>query len=96
MRILELKAKGFRSLRDITWSPGDLNVLIGPNGSGKTNLVLLLRLIAQSARAKLGDFVLRQGGIAPLLWDRKAGEFSFQLGLTPDEPAGHLAPCGSI
>jgi predicted ATPase len=91
MRILELKAKGFRSLRDITWSPGDLNVLIGPNGSGKTNLVLLLRLIAQSARGKLGDFVLRQGGIAPLLWDRKDGEFSFRLDLTPDEPA----PSGS-
>jgi predicted ATPase len=91
MRILNLEAKGFRSLRDITWSPGDLNVLIGPNGSGKTNLVLLLRLIAQSARGKLGDFVLRQGGIAPLLWDRKGGEFSFQLGLTPDE----AAPSGS-
>jgi predicted ATPase len=95
MKVVNLEVKGFRSLREITWRPGDLNVLIGPNGSGKTNLVLLLKLIAQSARGKLGDFVLRAGGIAPLLWDRKAEEFSFELVTTSDELSRDLAPCGS-
>jgi predicted ATPase len=94
MRIVSLAVKGFRSLQDVAWKPGELNVLIGPNGSGKTNLVLLLRLIAQSARGRLGDWVLRQGGIAPLLWDRKAGEFSLELGTSP-EPSRNLDPSGS-
>ena len=95
MKLLNLGARDFRSLRNISWTPGDLNVLIGPNGSGKTNLVLLLKLIAQSARGKLGDFVLKQGGVTPLLWDRKAGEFSFALGTTSDEPSRNLASSGS-
>ena len=32
MKILELAIGGFRSLRTVTWNPGDLNVIIGPNG----------------------------------------------------------------
>jgi predicted ATPase len=95
IKIINLEAKNFRSLRDITWRPGDLNVLIGPNGSGKTNLVLLLKLIAQSARGRLGDFILRQGGIAPLLWDWKADGFQAEVSTTSGEPSRTLAPCGS-
>jgi len=79
MRIVSLEARGFRSLQKIYWEPGGLNVLIGPNGSGKTNLVLLLKLIAQSARGKLSDSILRLGGISPLLWDYKSEGFSFLL-----------------
>src|SRR5438874_1296432 len=94
-KLVHLEVKDFRSLRDVTWKPGDLNVLIGPNGSGKTNLVLLLKLMAQSARGKLGDFILRAGGMPPLLWDRRAGEFSVKLGMTPDKPGRSPAPCGS-
>ena len=29
---------GFRSLKHIAWKPGDLNVVIGQNASGKSNL----------------------------------------------------------
>jgi predicted ATPase len=84
MRIARLAARGFRSLRNVSWEPGNLNALIGPNGSGKTNLVLLLKLIARSARGELGDFVLRAGGIAALLWDRRAEELSLKLETKPD------------
>lgn len=65
MNILSLEARDFRSLQNIRWEPGNLNVLIGPNGSGKTNLVLFLKLIAQSAQGKLSDSILRLGGSAP-------------------------------
>ncbi len=40
MRALCLSVDGFRSLRHIeNWQPGVLNVLIGPNGTGKSNLL---------------------------------------------------------
>ncbi len=51
MRVVSLAVRDFRSLRNVRWEPGALNVVIGPNGSGKTNLVLFLKLIAQSAPA---------------------------------------------
>ena len=37
-----LTIKGFKSLQDVDLELGRLNVLIGPNGTGKSNLVILL------------------------------------------------------
>lgn len=59
---LNIKADGFRSLRNIEFRLNHgLNVLAGPNGSGKTNLVALLDFLsefishgAHAAIAKLG------------------------------------------
>jgi AAA15 family ATPase/GTPase len=39
MKILRLTVEGFRSLADVEWKPGDLNVVIGPNTSGRSNLL---------------------------------------------------------
>jgi len=85
MRIASIEVQDFRSLQSIRWEPGPLNVLIGPNGSGKTNLVLLLKLMTRSALGKLSETVLRLGGIDPLLWDRKSDGFSFLLTTTADD-----------
>jgi predicted ATPase len=92
MKIARLAVSGFRSLRNVSWEPGNLNVLIGPNGSGKTNLVLLLKLIARSARGELSDFVLRAGGITALLWDRRAKELLLKLETTSGEPGRDRSP----
>jgi len=47
MRLLYLKAKNFLSFRDITIPlDEDLNIIVGPNNSGKTNVVRALKLIA--------------------------------------------------
>jgi predicted ATPase len=79
MGIQELEVKGFRSLRNVQWKPGKLNVLIGPNGSGKSNLLQALELLKRATEGKLSDAVLRQGGIAALLWDAKAQRISWNL-----------------
>ncbi len=79
MKILNLKVEGFRSLKSVDWSPGDLNVVIGPNAGGKSNLLQLLEMIAASARGKLSKFVKRQGGMQPLLWDEKAENIKINL-----------------
>jgi predicted ATPase len=37
MKIKQLHIEGFRSLRKVSWFPGDLNVIIGPNGTDHSN-----------------------------------------------------------
>jgi predicted ATPase len=86
MKILRLDVEGYRSLKKVTWEPGDLNILIGPNASGKTNLINLLELIAVSAQRRLKEYILGQGGIAPLLWDQRVESISINLETSPTEP----------
>ncbi|MFC1782534.1 AAA family ATPase [Planctomycetota bacterium] len=79
MKILNLKIEGFRSLKTIDWSPGDLNVVIGPNNGGKSNLLNALEMIAASARGQLAKFVKSQGGMEPLVWDGQAEDLNFDI-----------------
>lgn len=85
MSILELHVKGFRSLRDVHWAPGSLNVLIGPNASGKSNLLRLLELAATSAQGRLGKYIQRAGGMEPLLWDGADEAISLRCKCSPVE-----------
>lgn len=46
MKISKISIKNYRSCVDTTFSPNDsLSVLIGPNGSGKTNILSAIRLL---------------------------------------------------
>jgi predicted ATPase len=83
MKILNLTVEGFRSLKNVSWSPGDLNVLIGPNGSGKSNLLKLLELISVSAKGELGKYVQRAGGMDALVWDDALDRISVGLRMGP-------------
>src|SRR5258708_24940388 len=69
MKIQNLAVKGFRSLADVHWAPGDLNILIGPNASGKSNLLRVFEMLSASAREELEKYVQREGGMEPLVWD---------------------------
>lgn len=83
MKILRRDVKGYRSLRDVSWTPGDLNVLIGPNGAGKSNLLRMLELISVSTQGGLGKYVQRLGGMDPLVWDGAAEAISFGIKASP-------------
>src|SRR5580693_3357932 len=51
---------------------GDLNVLIGPNASGKSNLIEIIGLLRSTPKdlaAEIGD----SGGIAEWIWKLKSG-----------------------
>ena len=79
MKILRLDIKGFRSLKDISWAPGDLNVVIGPNGTGKSNLLRMLQLISVSAQGRLGKYIQKSGGMEPLVWDGISDSICFDI-----------------
>lgn len=89
MKITQLNIEGFRSLRSVIWSPGDLNVIIGPNGTGKSNLLRFLELIAVSAQGKLGKYVQSLGGMDPIVWDGEAASIKFVM---ETMPANELDP----
>lgn len=84
MKITRLHIEGFRSLRNVSWFPGDLNVIIGPNGTGKSNLLRFLELISVSAQGKLGAYVQSLGGMDPIVWDGAATSIKFVLETTPE------------
>lgn len=52
-QIIRIKARNFRSLESVDVALGPLNVLVGPNGSGKTNLLKVLQFLATTVRYDL-------------------------------------------
>ncbi len=83
MKITQLDIEGFRSLRKISWAPGDLNIIIGPNGAGKSNLLYFMQLISVSARGGLGKYIQHLGGMDPVVWDGAAASITFSMNTLP-------------
>ena len=63
-RIESVRIKGFRSLADIDLSNlQNANVMIGANGSGKSNFIRFFEMMSWMLRSRrLGEFVERHGG----------------------------------
>jgi predicted ATPase len=67
-RLTRVVVKGFRSLQDVTFepSPTNIDVLIGANGAGKSNLLQFLRMAALLRTGSLRTFVGDAGGASSL------------------------------
>ncbi len=71
----KLVLKGLKSIAECDLRLGSLNVLIGANGAGKSNLISFFRMIQQLLEGNLQLFVARQGGPDALLhFGRKTTE----------------------
>lgn len=79
MKIKQLDIAGFRSLKNVSWQPGDLNVVIGQNGTGKSNLLRMLELIAAAAEGRLAKCIQAMGGVHAILWDGVASIINFHI-----------------
>lgn len=86
MKILTLHVQGFRSLKSQTWRPGDLNVLIGPNASGKSNLLRVLELLSTAAQGGLGRYIQQEGGMDAVVWDGLADSINVRAKMAPLPP----------
>jgi predicted ATPase len=61
-RLIELSVENFRTLRKVSIPLGPLNVLVGPNGSGKTNVLEVFRFLADVIRTDLEPALSLRGG----------------------------------
>jgi len=66
-RIERLELAGYKSIRRATIDFAGLNVLIGANGAGKSNLVSFFSLLRAALDGKLDGYVGRHGGPNSLL-----------------------------
>lgn len=86
MKISSLEIEGFRSFKKALWEPGALNIIIGANGTGKSNLLRFLSLISVAAKGGLASAIQRSGGIGSLLWNGKASSIRFVLKAESSDP----------
>lgn len=67
-RLIELEVENFRSLRKISLPLRKLNVLIGPNEAGKTNVLEVFRFLADVIRTDLEPALDLQGGFSGVVF----------------------------
>lgn len=104
--IKSIRLKNFRSILDgeIRFSDSGLTVLVGANGSGKTNIVRGLEFISLMHRAGLQHAVVGEGGQRSLLPKSIPGgelrgsettiRYELQLDTPPDYPPDCRPPAG--
>jgi len=71
--ITRLQVRNFKSLRDIDLELGPLNVLVGPNMSGKSNILEALHFLweiffPEGGRPGVGSAIADRGGIDETVW----------------------------
>ncbi|OYQ71758.1 recombinase RecF [Wohlfahrtiimonas chitiniclastica] len=62
-----LQIKGFKSIQSLDIELKPMNVLIGSNGSGKSNFVSYFRMLSQLIEGRLATWVNQQGGADRIL-----------------------------
>lgn len=63
--ITKVSIKAFKSLEDVEIDLGNLNVFVGANGSGKSNLLEAIGVLSAAADGKVTDQTLLQRGVRP-------------------------------
>ncbi len=68
LSVREFRAREFRSLKAIAYPMSNLDVFVGANGAGKTNLYRALELLRSAAANTLARDLAREGGLPSALW----------------------------
>lgn len=106
MPIQELNVEGYRSIRRLRLPFQRINVLVGPNGCGKSNLYKSMLLLFGAARGELARMLVEEGGIPSAMWAgaRKRDErvrmtlsvtldsLSYELTCGVPKPTGYMNP----
>jgi predicted ATPase len=98
-RFKNLSIRGFRRLQDVQFPLRPLCVMIGENGTGKTSVLDVMSLLANSARNLLGASVADLSGLASVLTYDRADELALRIsmevpGYEPLEYSLKLKPQG--
>ncbi len=66
----KLTVKGFKSIKDLNeFKLGNLNVIIGANGAGKSNFVQIFRMLMAMTQKNFSKFILERGGADNFLFN---------------------------
>ncbi len=57
--------RGFKSLENLAFEPGAVNILVGANGSGKSNLLEAIGVLSAAAQGRVDDEALLRRGVRP-------------------------------
>lgn len=63
MRINEISIKNFKSLYDVAFAPGKLNVFIGANGSGKSSVLEAIGVLSAAMTDRVNTTSLQRKGV---------------------------------
>ena len=63
--IRKVSIKSFKSLLDVEFELGQLNVFVGANGSGKSNLLEAIGVLGAAANGRVDDEALKHRGVRP-------------------------------
>lgn len=74
--IQSLEIKNFKSIRDQKIELRNLNVLIGQNGAGKSNLISLFTFFERLYQKQLADYIFSSGGINNFVFGGARGQKS--------------------
>lgn len=87
--IRRIRAKNFKSLKDVSLPLARRNVLVGPNMSGKSNLIWLFRFLSQMVYPAPGAYGLASaftalGGFGDVVWKGEGSSNFISIGLEGD------------
>src|ERR1022692_4096710 len=68
LMIRTVSVQGYRSLRDLSLPLGQLSVITGANGSGKSSVYRSLRLLADAAQNAVIGSLAHEGGLSSTFW----------------------------
>ncbi len=66
-KLTRIRVEGFRSFRDVDVELGNVTVLIGANGSGKSNFINFFKMLQAILDDRLQMYVARSGGASSIL-----------------------------
>ena len=67
-QVTNIRIRRFKSIKSCDLNLGDINILIGSNGSGKSNFISLFRMLHSIIGGELQRFVSKQGGPNSLMY----------------------------
>src|SRR5436190_11899373 len=91
--IRTVAVQGYRSLRDLLLPLGQLSVITGANGSGKSSVYRSLRLLADAALNSVVASLAREGGLPSTFW---AGPETIARGVRQGTYAGNPSRSGRL
>ncbi len=91
-----IEISGYKSIRSVQLPLGDLNILIGANGSGKSNFVSVFKFLRQVVEQRLQVSVREASGAEKFLYygSKTTPQIVLQLNFPPNRYRLVLAPSG--